>query len=362
MQIYLVGGAVRDKLLCLAQKDRDWLVVGATPEQLIKLGFQQVGKDFPVFLHPQTKEEYALARTEKKQGQGYTGFICDFSPEITLEEDLKRRDLTINAMAENAQGELFDPYGGKKDLTQKILRHVSDAFSEDPLRVLRVARFYARLAHLGFAVAPETKQLMREMTKQGELQHLTPERVWQETEKALQSESPQKFFQLLNEVDALAEWFPELKISAPLIGKIFLFSIENLPEGLAAFIQLCSPLTAENIKVLCQRLKVPVLWKDMVLNYQQLTVILSQTPTAEGFLTALNQLDPWRKQERFHQLLEIYAQLEGKTRELKAFENSFQRAQQINIQAIIQAGFQKAAIKNELNRQRLEVIENYLHS
>ncbi|STR43771.1 tRNA nucleotidyltransferase [Klebsiella michiganensis] len=178
MKVYLVGGAVRDALLRLPVKDKDWVVVGATPQQLLDAGYQQVGRDFPVFLHPQSREEYALARTERKSGSGYTGFTCYAAADVTLEQDLLRRDLTINALAQDADGQIIDPYGGQADLRQRLLRHVSPAFSEDPLRVLRVARFAARYAHLGFRIADETMALMRAMADAGELAHLTPERVW----------------------------------------------------------------------------------------------------------------------------------------------------------------------------------------
>lgn len=184
MDIYLVGGAVRDALLGLPVSDRDWVVVGATPDIMLERGYQQVGRDFPVFLHPGTREEYALARTERKTGAGYTGFACYSAPDVTLEDDLQRRDLTINAMAQSADGTLYDPYHGADDLKNRILRHVSEAFTEDPLRVLRVARFAARFAPQGFVIAPETLELMSAITQQGELAHLTAERVWKETEKA----------------------------------------------------------------------------------------------------------------------------------------------------------------------------------
>ncbi len=190
MKIYLVGGAVRDALLGLPVKDRDWVVVGSTPQEMLDAGYQQVGRDFPVFLHPQTHEEYALARTERKSGSGYTGFTCYAAPDVTLEDDLKRRDLTINALAQDDNGEIIDPYNGLGDLQNRLLRHVSPAFGEDPLRVLRVARFAARYAHLGFRIADETLTLMREMTHAGELEHLTPERVWKETESALTTRNP----------------------------------------------------------------------------------------------------------------------------------------------------------------------------
>lgn len=210
MDIYLVGGAVRDALLDIKIKDRDWVVVGAVPDELLSLGFEQVGADFPVFLHPKTKEEYALARTERKSSVGYQGFICDFNPDITLEEDLLRRDLTINAMAQDDDGNIIDPYNGQQDIKAKKLRHVSDAFAEDPLRVLRVARFAARFANLGFDVATETLQLMRQLSESGELEHLTPERVWTETQRALTEKQPWVYFQVLRDCGALAVLFPEI--------------------------------------------------------------------------------------------------------------------------------------------------------
>ncbi|MBU58118.1 MAG: multifunctional CCA addition/repair protein [Alcanivorax sp.] len=210
MDIYLVGGAVRDELLGLPVKERDWVVVGGTPQQLADQGFRPVGKDFPVFLHPETGEEYALARTERKSGHGYGGFAFHTDPAITLEEDLIRRDLTINAMARTADGQVIDPYNGRQDLKARILRHVSPAFAEDPLRVLRVARFAARYRYLGFQVAEETVELMTQIALSGELEHLPAERVWKETSRALMERSPQAFFQTLHDCGALAELFPEL--------------------------------------------------------------------------------------------------------------------------------------------------------
>lgn len=210
MKVYLVGGAVRDKLLGLPISDRDYVVVGTTPEAMLAKGFQQVGKDFPVFLHPKTHEEYALARTERKIGSGYTGFSCYSAPDVTIEDDLLRRDLTINAIAQSDTGELIDPHHGVRDLKNRVLRHVSDAFLEDPLRVLRVARFAARYYAQGFRIAPETMFLMQSMSETGELSHLTPERVWTETHKALMSNSPQIYFEVLRECGALAILFPEI--------------------------------------------------------------------------------------------------------------------------------------------------------
>jgi len=210
MEVYLVGGPVRDRLLGLPVRDRDWVVVGARPEDLERQGYIPVGREFPVFLHPQTKEEYALARLERKVAPGYRGFTTQFSPDVTLEEDLKRRDLTINAMAEKPSGEIIDPYGGQQDLKARVLRHVSVAFVEDPVRILRLARFAARFAELGFTVAGETTALMRQMVSSGEVDALVPERVWQETERALGESRPDVFFQVLRDCGALAVIFPEI--------------------------------------------------------------------------------------------------------------------------------------------------------
>jgi tRNA nucleotidyltransferase (CCA-adding enzyme) len=210
MRVYLVGGAVRDRLLGLPVRERDWVVVGARPEELEAQGYLPVGREFPVFLHPTTHEEYALARLERKVAPGYRGFATQFSPEVTLEEDLKRRDLTINAMAESDAGELIDPYGGEADLAARVLRHVSDSFTEDPVRVLRAARFAARFAGRGFRIADETMELMRRMTASGEVSALVPERVWQETERALAEDHPQAFFTTLRECGALKVIYPEI--------------------------------------------------------------------------------------------------------------------------------------------------------
>ncbi len=210
MDIYLVGGAVRDELLGLSIKERDWLVVGATPEQMLAQGFKQVGKDFPVFLHPDSHDEYALARTERKTAPGYHGFSVQASPRVSLEEDLERRDLTINAMARDAKGGLIDPYNGRQDLEQRWLRHVSPAFAEDPVRILRIARFSARYSGLGFRIAPETLELMQQMVRSGEVDALVPERVWAETVRALAEEDPGYFIRVLRDCGALARIFPEI--------------------------------------------------------------------------------------------------------------------------------------------------------
>lgn len=210
MQVYLVGGAVRDEQLGISFKERDWCVVGATPEELLGDGYRRVGKDFPVFLHPKTNEEYALARTERKTGPGYHGFAFDFSPDVSIEDDLSRRDLTINAIAKDAQGNLIDPFGGVADVQNRVLRHVSDAFGEDPVRILRLAKFAARLSGHDFRVSGETMSLMRSMVAAGEVDALVPDRVWKETEEALRGKNSRVFFEVLRSCGALERLFPEV--------------------------------------------------------------------------------------------------------------------------------------------------------
>ena len=353
MEVYLVGGAVRDELLGLKVEERDYMVVGATPEQLLKLGYNQVGKDFPVFLHPKSREEYALARTERKSGKGYTGFICEFGPDVTLEEDLMRRDLTINAIARDEQGTLHDPYGGQADIEARLLRHVSDAFGEDPLRVLRVARFAARFHAQGFTVADETQALMRQMAAGGELSALTPERVWKETEKALACDHPQVFFEVLRqcgalkvlfpEVDALfgvpgpKEWHPE--IDTGLHTMMVLKRAAELGAAIPCrFAALChdfgKALTPSDkwpshhdhgelgiipITALCSRFRVPTEHKELALLMSRWHICLHRlvSPTseqAEAVLALFQHTDAWRKPERFAQLLLCaQADLQGRT-------------------------------------------------
>ena len=405
-QIYLVGGAVRDQLLNLPVQDRDWVIVGATPQALLSLGYQQVGKDFPVFLHPQSKEEYALARTERKSGQGYTGFICDFSTDITLEQDLIRRDLTINAMAQDLQGNLYDPYHGADDLKQHILRHVSPAFVEDPLRVLRVARFAARYHHLGFTIAPETPQLMQTLTEQGELQHLTAERVWAETEKALNEKNPEIYFETLRQIGALAVLFPELdalygvpnpakyhpEIDSFVHTMMVLQQATLLSEQVdchksaVRFAAICHDLGKAKTpksnwphhhgheklgltptRNLCKRLKVPSY-------YQQLAELTCEYHThihkifelrPETVVKLFNTFDVWRKPLRFMEfLLVCFADTRGR----KGFEHSqypqqefalalYQAALKVDIQSIIAAGFEHKAIRDQLNRGRIFAVK-----
>ena len=289
MKAYVVGGAVRDELLGLPVKDRDWVVVGATPEEMAALGFKPVGRDFPVFLHPSTHEEYALARTERKSGRGYKGFTVYASPEVTLEEDLKRRDLTINAMARDPAGGLIDPFGGQRDLKARVLRHVSPAFAEDPVRILRVARFAARF---GFKLAPETMKLMRAMVRSGEAEHLVAERVWQEFAKGLAEPHPQKMFDVLR--DAGLRWFPRLKIPR-LDGPVAV-----------RFATLAAQLGPRRAEDLIRRLRAPGEAAALALLAARLRTVFRGARTAKpaALLGLFKRADAFRRPERFAQLLQ----------------------------------------------------------
>ena len=291
MKVFTVGGAVRDELLGLPVNERDYVVVGATPEEMVKQGFKPVGKDFPVFLHPNTHEEYALARTERKSGRGYKGFTVYAAPEVTLEEDLKRRDLTINAMAKGNDGTLIDPFGGAKDLASKVLRHVSAAFAEDPVRILRVSRFAARF---GFGVHPETMALMRRMVKEGEADYLVPERVWQEFAKGLAEPHPHLMFDVLRQSGLLQKLFPE--VSA--IPKDFSGSVA------ARFALLTWPLDEAQVNALCHRLRAPNDVRELALTACRCRKKLASA-TPEALLDLLKTADAFRRPERFAELLQV---------------------------------------------------------
>ncbi len=254
MEIYLVGGAVRDQLLGLPAEERDWVVVGATPEEMTALGYRPVGRDFPVFLHPRTNEEYALARTERKTGRGYRGFSFQASPDVTLVEDLQRRDLTINAIAQDESGQLIDPYGGQRDLEDRLLRHVSSAFNEDPVRALRVARFAARFQPLGFRIAEETRERMREMVRSGEMTALIPERVFQELRRALMEPAPQVFVEVLVDCGAWSIIFPLLTQPQRSARLLLQAAKDDLPES-ARF--SCLSLDAKSVASWCKAIKAP---------------------------------------------------------------------------------------------------------
>jgi tRNA nucleotidyltransferase (CCA-adding enzyme) len=293
VKAYVVGGAVRDELLGLPVKDRDHVVVGSTPEEMARLGYQPVGKDFPVFLHPQTHEEYALARTERKSGRGYKGFTVHAAPDVTLEDDLRRRDLTINAIARDADGTLIDPFGGAKDLEAGVLRHVSAAFAEDPVRILRVARFAARF---GFAVASGTLELMRAMVRSGEADYLVPERVWQELSKGLAEPHPEKMLEVLDMAGLSQKLLPEIQARP---GR---FS-GSVP---VRFALLAWALDEGQAEALCARLKAPNEVRELALlaarNRERLRAAGSAKPAE--LLELLKRADAFRRPDRFGELLE----------------------------------------------------------
>jgi tRNA nucleotidyltransferase (CCA-adding enzyme) len=278
-------------------QDRDHVVVGSTPEEMERLGFRPVGKDFPVFLHPGTHEEYALARTERKSGRGYKGFTVHAAPDVTLEEDLRRRDLTINAMARSEDGVLIDPFGGKKDLDSRVLRHVSEAFAEDPVRILRVARFAARF---GFEVAPETMSLMKEMVRTGEADYLVPERVWQEFSKGLSEKHAERMFRVLEESGLRAKLLPEVKE----LPRVFSGSVA------VRFAQLAWLLNETETKALCERLRVPNEVAGLALLAARNKGLVRTAQSPEALLDLLKRGDAFRRPERFGELLEV-ARLSG---------------------------------------------------
>ncbi|VAY02196.1 Multifunctional CCA protein [Arsenophonus endosymbiont of Aleurodicus dispersus] len=403
MQIYLVGGAVRDQLLGLPIYDRDWVVVGATSDDLIKLGFQQVGKDFPVFLHPKTREEYALARTERKTDVGYTGFSCYTAPDVIIEEDLLRRDLTINAIAQTEDGQLIDPYHGEQDIKKRLLRHVSAAFTEDPLRILRVARFAARLTNKKFTITNETQSLIKKMVFNQELSTIRAERVWVETKKALQSSSPQIYFRTLYDCGALSILFPEINqlfsISAAtrsepkidtginlfLTLKIAASLTNNLETRFAALCHDFSKALIPSeqwtqhednasrsillIETMCNRLGIPKRMKDlaklMARFYQQIHKINQLTP--ETVINLFNQLDCWRKPERINQLV-IACEADARSRigldhinypQAKFAIEAFKTVQQVSSKNLIEQGIKGIIIKNNLIRKRIKKLTEW---
>jgi tRNA nucleotidyltransferase (CCA-adding enzyme) len=311
MQVYLVGGAVRDELLGLQVSERDWVVVGATPQQMEQLGYRAVGREFPVFLHPQTHEEYALARLERKTAPGYRGFATEFSPEVTLEQDLQRRDLTINAMARAAPaggadgaGVVIDPYGGRQDLERRRLRHVSPAFAEDPVRVLRVARFAARFASLGFELAPETRALMQAMAANGEIGALVPERVWREMERAMDERTPEAFLDTLADCGALPIVLPELRWENE--DRDALRAAAHLTvDDSVRFAALVAGSGIEDIESLCKRLRAPARFSELALLCARLRQRLAAASALKGadLLDLLDEADALRRPERFDRLL-----------------------------------------------------------
>lgn len=372
MKVYLVGGAVRDQLLNRIVKERDWVVVGETPAKMLVLGFTQVGKDFPVFLHPETKEEYALARKERKVSKGYTGFEFDASASVSLEEDLLRRDLTINAIAQEQedQGKLIDPYGGVKDLERKLLRHVSPAFVEDPVRILRVARFAARFPE--FLVADETNNLMQEMVNNGEVDALVPERVWKEFERALGETAPWRFIEVLYHCGALQKIFPALyKVYADAV-KILKTSRDKTELATERFVLLMQVVKQiDEMEKLCEAYKLPqklARMASLVRKYRDkfLTV---QDASSEELLNTLQSLDAFRREERFQEWLRL-CQLASEmldNQQNKSFENyaycyqqSLAQLQSVAVKPEQLKDLKGHEVGNFISSKRLEALDQIL--
>ena len=401
MKTYLVGGAVRDELLGYPFKEKDWVVVGATVDDMLASGYQQVGKDFPVFLHPETKDEHALARTERKTAPGYKGFAVHASPEVTLEEDLIRRDLTINAIAKDESGAFIDPYNGIADINNKILRHVSDAFAEDPVRILRIARFMARYAHLGFSVANDTMVLMKNMVTAGEVDALVPERVWQEMEKALAEKTPMSFIETLRECGALERIMPELdrlwgvpqpKEHHPEIDtgihtmmvleqacKLsddpqvrFAALVHDLGKGTTPKEQWPRHINheargADIVLEVCKRIRIPNDYRDLAertarfhLHYHRALELKPET-----VVKTLEQLDAFRKPERFEKFL-LASEADARGRpgyenidlsQGNYFRQAMEVAKDIDINALRDLGFENMALANKIKEVRVSAVK-----
>ena len=363
METYRVGGAVRDTLLGHPFVETDWVVVGSTPEAMISNGYTQVGRDFPVFLHPDTKEEYALARTERKSGPGYHGFVVHADPSVTLEQDLQRRDLTINAMAMDEAGEVIDPYGGQRDLEVKLLRHVSPHFVEDPLRVLRVARFASRYHHLGFTIAPETMALMGEIVSAGELSHLSTERIWVETQKALTEQDPQIYWQVLGECSALAALMPELRVSqgidalarsAPFTGRAD-----------ARWAALLAGLPEARAHDASERMKAP---KAFALLAARVSALRPKLKTAlrdaEECMALLRALDALRRDEPFNGFCETLMALEQNSADAQTavalLMSARQAAREVSAAAFAEQGIEGRALGAAIEAGQIEQIARVL--
>ncbi len=402
MEIYLVGGHVRDQLLDIETKDSDWVVVGATPEEMLEQNYRQVGKDFPVFLHPETNEEYALARKERKTAAGYTGFSFHASADVTLEQDLARRDLTINAIAQSADGKLIDPFNGQADIKAKVLRHVSPAFIEDPVRILRVARFAARFAELGFTVAEETQQLMTEMVNNGEVDALVAERVWQETMRALAEKTPAPYFEVLRECGALKKLFPEIdqlwgvpqpekyhpEIDSGVHTMMVLTQAAKLSEDprvrFAALVHdLGKGITPKSewpkhichesrgvalVEALCERYRIPNDYRELavIVTKYHLHYHRAEELRDDTFLQTLEAVDAFRRPDRFELFL---LACEADSRGRPGYEDQdfvqpgiyrkvFNAAKSIDAKALVAQGLKGKDIKDELSKLRIKAIKS----
>ncbi|KGE03843.1 CCA tRNA nucleotidyltransferase [Pseudohaliea rubra] len=355
METYLVGGAVRDELLGHPFTEKDWVVVGARPEDLLEQGYTPVGKDFPVFLHPESKEEFALARTERKQGHGYTGFAVHAAPEVSLEEDLRRRDLTVNAMARDPDGHLIDPYGGQRDLEARVLRHVSPAFVEDPLRVLRTARFAARYHHLGFHIAPETLALMGEIVTQGELEHLPAERVWTETEKALHEADPAVYIAVLKACGALAALAPELDRRSDAALAQLTAAAAHSDDSALRFAALVHGLEPPALERLCERLKVPRRHRELalLLAAQAGRAARARTLSSEELLVLLEAAGALRDNGRFEAFIEGAAALAGDDFPADYLRRARDLARDVSAASFVAEGLTGKAIGQAMEAERI---------
>ena len=359
MKAYVVGGAVRDELLGIAVADRDWVVVGATPEDMTAAGFKAVGRDFPVFLHPRTHEEYALARTERKSGRGYKGFRVYAAPDVTLEQDLARRDLTINAMARDASGRLIDPFGGEHDLRQGVLRHVSEAFAEDPVRILRVARFAARYA---FRIADPTFALMRRMVGSGEVEHLVPERVWQELARGLAEPHPERMLQALDGCGALARLLPEVRADYAALARA---AAAGAPLTVR-FALLAWSADEAALATLCERLRVPNDERGLALIGCRLRVALRSAAAAPAgeLLALLKAGDALRRPARFRELLDALRLAEpgpDTERGCARLERALAAAAAVDAEPIANAASAPGEIAARLEEARVRAIAAKLH-
>jgi tRNA nucleotidyltransferase (CCA-adding enzyme) len=348
MEVYLVGGAVRDELLERPVVERDWVVVGSTPDEMAALGYRQVGRDFPVFLHPDTHEEYALARTERKTGPGHTGFVCHAGPEVTLEDDLRRRDLTINAMARDTRGELVDPFGGCGDLRAQVLRHVSQSFVEDPLRVFRVARFAAQLP--GFTVAPATMALIVRMVRENQLAELSAERVWQELQKALSQSAPLRFFDVLRETGALVPWLAELESLSPQFPP-------RLEQADLRFGAIAWQMDRAAAAALSERLRAPKRFGQLALQVAEHGRTLAdwrkQRPAA--LLAAVTAIGALASQRDPEPALAVVEACDG--RDLSELRSLIERLNQITAASFQDQGLEGPALGEAIRRARLQLIE-----
>jgi len=357
MQFYTVGGWVRDRLLGRSGNaaDRDWVVVGSTPEEMVALGFRPVGRDFPVFLHPQTHEEYALARTERKSAPGYRGFVVHAAPDVTLEQDLGRRDLTINAMAMDEAGHLIDPFGGQRDLQARVLRHVGPAFVEDPVRILRLARFAARF--FDFTIAPETLALARRMVREGEADALVPERVWQELARGLMEARPSRMIEVLGQCGLLQRWSPQLDGRPDILAALDRAAERGLPLP-ARFAILASALqSSEALDGLLSRVRADQDCAQLTRLLQELRGALEQAATPEERLQVLERADALRRPERFELLLAAFEALSGSAAD--AWRSALAAVRAIDAGAIAaQHGGDPAAISRALREARLAALQH----